>query len=627
MPPDGGVPDAGVGSERREPGDEERRASNDHDDDDETKGHEDHDDADRVPPSELAGRTVLRVETQNADGTWTTTVDTSAISRVPVDSEPFTIPQDWTATDPTSSPSSVSPAFDTDNVPCTTDGAPIIGQVIHPPIQGPLIKHAEIYMNYLGDAFAKAHASDPDGFDSVYTAGASQVFDPSYFAGLRQYGMRSGKVVRTRFVPSLQALNVTTNAITDVATVEDLMLGGAVPMFWWKIGASDPLVVLVADHKEDSRTSYHMAAPSLAFMLPFPANLFAYDFIPYAFVSFPHESLPLSAATLAARDEAGAGCASFAIQNLDSGTADMSHEVVEALTDPYPFFSWSDPALFPPWFHSEIADICDLGCTNLSPPVRRTRVGNTVLTTYWSNADSDCVGGPRHPSIQILRPVAGQISWVPGVTVRAEASIQDSVSGGACAGTAVTWSIDGVSAEMGSPVDIPIATAGPHTIRARFTDLETGESVDASVTVTAVEELPTGGPVCTGDLGDSCQCFATPRSCGIDGVGCTLGTEDCVGNDWSSCAGNTCQPFPVGDTPKRSCDGNISPQDCYFWETVCDEGYHVVACDCANGQSHGFCSFFAKDGRLGELHTHESGGFYATSTAHLTNCSCVRDGF
>jgi hypothetical protein len=56
------------------------------------------------------------------------------------------------------------------------------------------------------------------------------------------------------------------------------------------------------------------------------------------------------------------------------------HEIVEAMTDPFPYQGWADP------FSSEVADKCEMD-------VGSTQVGSEVfwLQGVWSNADHRCV--------------------------------------------------------------------------------------------------------------------------------------------------------------------------------------------------------------------------------------------
>jgi hypothetical protein len=59
----------------------------------------------------------------------------------------------------------------------------------------------------------------------------------------------------------------------------------------------------------------------------------------------------------------------------------MSHEYVEAATDPFPFFGWIDPAKTPLWTESEVADIC----------ASDTAVNGFTFARYWSESDDRCV--------------------------------------------------------------------------------------------------------------------------------------------------------------------------------------------------------------------------------------------
>jgi uncharacterized repeat protein (TIGR01451 family) len=96
----------------------------------------------------------------------------------------------------------------------------------------------------------------------------------------------------------------------------------------------------------------------------------------------------------------------FAVIPLDCahGSADelstlVSHEVIEAATDPNVVLGWIDNSKFditnlqPLFTQGEASDICEPGVGDApAPPVRLD--GGLLVATYWSNADNGCVPIP-----------------------------------------------------------------------------------------------------------------------------------------------------------------------------------------------------------------------------------------
>jgi alpha-tubulin suppressor-like RCC1 family protein len=222
-------------------------------------------------------------------------------------------------------------------------------------------------------------------------------------------------------------------------------------------------------------------------------NFFANDYIPYALAPIPDDGATLTASQLANRDKRGCGGYCPTIYAFDQGTISISHELVEAATDAYPFSGWSNIAFFPPWYDGEIADICDLDCNNMSVGSRVTRIGNTALSTYWSNGAVECVG-PWRPAIHIVTPAAGDIAWrARGVTVDADVSIDDPLTHGDHAIEGVKWTLDGIPEfntgllSLPSPISLTLGSLGPHQITATFIDPESNDTASDTVTVNVVD--------------------------------------------------------------------------------------------------------------------------------------------
>ncbi|HXU04884.1 MAG TPA: hypothetical protein VN903_28175 [Polyangia bacterium] len=444
-----------------------------------------------VTPEELAGRTILRTESQDATGRWTIINDTLAARRTRLAPQDLAVPAGFTVVPLPSLPPAVNQAF-SDPLACSASGDPST----HLPYNGGDTLHdIHVYVNYFGPGFETAFLADPTGFDSVFTAGLSRAFTSSYLNGLQQYGVRSGEVVQTRIFP-LAPPDSFNNKATDVATVMGLETA-VVPSLWWRTDKFAPLVFLVFDDSvspSSSGAGYHLAAPSNPWVyLPFPINLAANPLIPFAVVVMPGGALSVTAAALGQRDQANCGGSSCGpIQALDEGTQALSHELVEAITDPFPFSGWANIFLFPAWLDGEIADICDSACKDGTNSSRITRVGNTVLSTYWSNSVGACV--PAWPRIAITIPSSGSeislASAAAGVFV--EASVSNPIDQGVRLGTAVDWSVDGKSAGLidalarGTDVSstIIIFGGGSHTITARY------YSASDSITINVRDQAP-----------------------------------------------------------------------------------------------------------------------------------------
>src|SRR5262249_15577193 len=143
-----------------------------------------------------------------------------------------------------------------------------------------------------------------------------------------------------------------------------------------------------------------------------------------------------------------------------------SHEYVEAVTDPFPPFGWGDPGSGSDFAkEGEAADICRETRPPPDPFAPECIVGETVLSTYWSNAAGGCVPS-YHPSLAVFSPEEGEtFAWSPGgaqVTLRAFA-----ISPVGCEVTDVAWTVDGVELPThGATMVTPGLDPGGHTISA-----------------------------------------------------------------------------------------------------------------------------------------------------------------
>jgi hypothetical protein len=264
------------------------------------------------------------------------------------------------------------------------------------------------------------------------------------------------------------------------------------PTFWWSVGGHDPIYAIyvpesIVSPPGDAWDGYHFMAPTGAdAILPFPVNLFAHDWLPWTISLVQDDALTLPAEGTLHRDDCDNGAAlSFCgavLDDFDEATESASHELVEAASDPYPFFAWFDPTKFPPWTAGEISDICE----EATPWGDSTVVGSTSVSTYWSNSDNACVPASL-PSITITSPSDGAVvTWQAGGAEEFVSAVtSDPISGTI---TPVFWSVDG-----GPPQAVSFVTGlslGAHTITATATDVE-NHSVSASVHVTVVAQAPT----------------------------------------------------------------------------------------------------------------------------------------
>jgi len=239
---------------------------------------------------------------------------------------------------------------------------------------------------------------------------------------------------------------------------------------------------------------FHLDAPSPTFLLPFPVNLLAHDFMPWILVGTDPVALTMPSNGPAQRNfcdgsQAAPADVCPALIPFDQTTTSIAHEVYEAMTDPYEFTGFSDPSKQPAWTESEVCDICDLPLDK--PQNRWTRVGDTIVETYWSNEAQDCVG-PWFPTIKINHPAPQSvIGWFgPSAPIGFSATVSDPVDGGPRASSEVAWFVDGTSVKSGSDVVMFLPAPGQHTVRAVFTNPETTFSVADSVTFTASDAVP-----------------------------------------------------------------------------------------------------------------------------------------
>src|SRR5262249_52274023 len=150
---------------------------------------------------------------------------------------------------------------------------------------------------------------------------------------------------------------------------------GEGPMFWFTVGGDDPLYAVYIPESvvggEDNWGGVHLMAPNYIFAYcPFPFSLFVHDGMPYAVSKVRECGLELGSFQLYNRCNAPASIQQCsdpsslyswvgALGNFDAATRHMSHEYVEAVTDPFPPFGWGDPGSGSDFAkEGEAADIC-----------------------------------------------------------------------------------------------------------------------------------------------------------------------------------------------------------------------------------------------------------------------------
>ncbi len=341
---------------------------------------------------------------------------------------------------------------------------------------GPEMSNPELYVVLWGNQL-----NDPahQGAVSELLAGINDMVRPGYVKPLEQYDIRSASFKGVYHRSDLPPRAVgSSNFAAISAMVYDVGFKDGAPIFWWAVGGHDPLYVLIAANSEvdaSGWSGYHFVAFSLTHaVLPFPASLFAHDAIPWAFAKFPDAGLSMPVEGLLHRAEclqfrrdhpaaswpAGIASACAAMNAFDTGTESISHEVVEAASDPYVFLGWSDPGQQPFYEKSELADICEF---NPAPFASSSVVGQTSLATYWSNADNACVPESR-PTLTVFSPKPGEVLPSAKGNVVLSGYAVDPVDG--VISDQIRWEVDGTPLpKPGATMNSGALKAGAHQLR------------------------------------------------------------------------------------------------------------------------------------------------------------------
>ncbi len=320
-------------------------------------------------------------------------------------------------------------------------------------------------------------AHEPVTVARLETALATVITQAPYLEGLdASYGIAPGRIAGSAVVASnpdhtvgndtnpvgyLNAFSLVSNAITAENA----------PEAWGRFEPEPPLIVIfVPEELVDGggNTGYHSDAPDIS--TPFdPFGVIYLQVMPFAIVKVPPASDP-----------------GF----IDQATKTLSHETVEAATDPVPTEGWDDSSkskLVPPQ-QGEVADICH------EPPFApfgdATRVNGVEVSTYWDQALGTCFPESR-PSVVIEAPASGATAYA-GQQLSFRAAAKDPLDG---ALSVIDWS-DGApgssgAAALGSGTAIAAhLAAGVHHVVAQATDSQ-GLTAAAQVIVNIVEPVPT----------------------------------------------------------------------------------------------------------------------------------------
>jgi len=418
---------------------------------------------------EIAGRTLMRTEVQ-VGSHWVTVMDTTSVDRIAVSCSTYEPPAGWQQSLSASLMTAHTTFGKLGPVPLQTTANVISGP-------GPWMNNPEVHAFFWGRTFA-----DPNHRPAVNQLYESlqRLYHPTYTAALgNDYGIAPGKTVDLHIIddnpPSYAGSGGAGAALGAFVLGQGLSENG--PLFWWKGGAAPLYMVFIPEDEVDSSawSGYHFIAPNLVTgVAPFPLNFIVYEGMPYSLVKVPSAALALPTEGLLQRDN----CTAFpglcsTISSFDAATVTMSHEYVEAATDPIPFWGYSDTGKVPVWTDGEIADICQ----KAQPWGVKTRIDETVLSTYWSTSANACVPNSL-PSITIFEPSDGAaIAWQAGgprITARAYASDPVDGDGTPTVLNSIQWTLDSSSFPFASGPSVltPRLSQGSHSLTASFTDTQ-----------------------------------------------------------------------------------------------------------------------------------------------------------
>jgi hypothetical protein len=233
----------------------------------------------------------------------------------------------------------------------------------------PVSSRRRIYNLYWGTTFG---GTSGEAFRTFMNDATRESLRTTYSRGLRQYGIRgSAALKRSRHVNSEPPRDIGgANVVAPQLMIQGQQAAGRVPRYWVCCGAKDPIVAVFVNGDRIAPAAwggYHFWVVTEAVAVPWPLSLAVHAGVPYELNRVPNAAI------------SGSGAARTT--GRQSATGVMSHEYVEAATDPFPFFGWIDPAKTPLWTESEVADIC----------AANTAVNGFTFAQYWSETDDRCI--------------------------------------------------------------------------------------------------------------------------------------------------------------------------------------------------------------------------------------------
>lgn len=220
-------------------------------------------------------------------------------------------------------------------------------------------------------------ASGSSGLRSSMNTAITDSLKAAYSASLGQYGVtgdfarRASRRVGSTPPAAVGADFPDSDPVSALGMLIGLQITGQAARDWVCCGATDPILAVFVDDTvvaDGAWRGYHFFVPSETAVLAFPLSLMVRPGVPYELNKVPHDDVLTASASARA-------------------TTTMTHEYVEAATDPFPFTGWVDLGQQPVWTRGEIADIC--------PPFIEGEAIGTVhrFAFYWSQSDNACVGG------------------------------------------------------------------------------------------------------------------------------------------------------------------------------------------------------------------------------------------
>jgi hypothetical protein len=295
------------------------------------------------------GDVPLRIQAREG-GAWVTTLDTISSREVAVPASAFAVPLGLRRVTPAaffSSPTGARSATSALAVRIDPDW--------------PVVTHPRITNLFWGGRW-NDNSPLHDDLNSATNVAAGARYGSSLvqYGVVRLPGSRKRSHIRAGSPPRAVGDTGAEGTYQVLRFIADQQIHGRAPLYWVCCGR-DPMIfvfVFAQDVAAGSWNGYHMYVPTIGSLVPWPLNMWIQPGLPYTVVK------------ASVGDTAGA-------------TNTLSHEYVEAATDPLPFFGWADFAKEPVWTKGELADICE------GDPQATTGFP-FEMATYWSNFSHRC---------------------------------------------------------------------------------------------------------------------------------------------------------------------------------------------------------------------------------------------